>query len=146
MLSIKQIRAADYINYNMPLLRMNWAETGFGFDFAPDVARIDQLQKLGAMFVLGAFDGDEVVGYCSAMVWPHHFNPAIICCNSDALFIREDHRCTSLAFRLVKETERIAKERGAVLQLWHTRAGTKFSNMLAKRGYEPADITVMKRI
>jgi hypothetical protein len=146
MLKVMEIRAADYIGENMPLLRMNWAETGFGFDFAPDVAMIDRMQQLGVMFVLGAFDGDELVGYCSALVSPHHYNPEIICCNSDALFVREDKRCTSLAYRLVDTTERIAKDRGATMQLWHTRAGTPFANMLERRGYEPADTTVMKRI
>lgn len=147
MLTIKEIRAADHIDKVMDVLRENWAETGFDFDLEPNVAMIDHLQQLGVLFVLGAFADDTLVGYSSAMISPHTYNPAIVCCNSDALFVRKPWRASSIGARLKNATERVAAERGANRMLWHTRAGTPFAEMLLKRdGYEAADIIVMKRI
>lgn len=146
MLVIREIRAADYIDAFMPMLAENWAETGFDFDLVPDVGRIDALQAMGILFVLGAFADDTLVGYSSAMVAGHTYNPAIIMCNSDALFVRKPWRPSSIGARLVLATEQLAAERGATRMLWHTRAGTPFAATLERRGYQPADIVVMKRI
>lgn len=146
MLAIREIQAADHIGKVQDLLAENWAETGFDFDLRPDVEMVRRLQDAGLLFVLAAFDDDELIGYSSAMVIPHTYNPAIICCNSDALFVRRPWRKTSIGARLIAETERVGAQRGAVRMLWHTRAGTPLAAMLAKRGYEPADVVVMKGI
>ena len=65
---------------------------------------------------------------------------------SDALFVHPDYRGGSTGARLILEAERVATERGAMRMLWHTRAGTPLAAVLTRRGYEPADITVMKRL
>lgn len=146
MLVIKEIRAAEYIGPFMDMLRENWAETGFDFELAPDVEMIDQLQAMRVLFVLGAFANDTLVGYSSAMVNGHTYNRNVIMCNTDALFVRKAWRPSSVGARLVLATEKLAAERGATHMLWHTRAGTPFADTLQKRGYEAADIIVMKRI
>lgn len=146
MLVIREIKAADYIRKVQDLLSENWAETGFDFELRPDVEMVRQLQESGLLFVLGAFDGDELIGYSSAMVSPHTYNPAVICCNSDALFVRRAYRKTSVGARLILETERTAAAYGAMRMLWHTRAGTSLAAALERRGYEPADVIVMKEI
>lgn len=146
MIEIVEIQAADYIEQSMVLIRDNWLETGFDFAISPDFEMIRRLQECGVMFVVGAFYNHELVGYSSAVVSPHHFNSSIICCNSDALFVHPKHRNHSIPLRLMQETERIGKERGASRMLWHTRAGTDLARVLEKRGYEPADVVVMKRI
>jgi GNAT superfamily N-acetyltransferase len=146
MLAIREIQAADHIGNVQDLLAENWAETGFDFDLRPDVEMVRRLQDAGLLFVLGAFDGDTLVGYSSAMVSPHTYNPSIICCNSDALFVLRPWRKTSVGARLIAETERVAAARGAVRMLWHTRAGTPLAAALERRGYAPADVIVMKEI
>lgn len=146
MLTIREIQAADHIGQVMDILRENWAETGFDFELAPDPAIFTRLQEMGILFVLAAFDGEELVGYSSAMVAPHLHNPAIIMCNSDALFVRPAWRSSTAAARLILATELTGRKHGATRMLWHTRAGTPFAATLQKRGYEAADIIVMKRI
>ena len=146
MLAIREIQAADYIRKVQDLLAENWAETGFDFELRPDVEMVRRLQAAGLMFVLGAFDDDQLIGYSSAMVSPHTYNPAVICCNSDALFVRRSYRKTSVGARLIAETERTAAAYGAARMLWHTRAGTPLGAALERRGYEPADVIVMKEI
>lgn len=108
MLVIREIQAADYIPKVQDLLAENWAEKGFDFDLRPDVEMVRRLQGAGLMFVLVAFEGDQLIGYSSAMVAPHTCNPAVICCNSGALFVRQAWRKTSIGARLIAQTERTA--------------------------------------
>lgn len=146
MLDIREVNVTDHIGQVQYLLAENWAETGFDFDLCPDVAMMQRLQDAGVLFFLAAFDEAEIIGYSSAMIAPHTYNPAIVCCSSDALFVTKRWRPTSAGARLIIETERVAKRRGAVRMLWHTRAGTPLSSVLERRGYQPADIIVMKEI
>ena len=146
MLIIREIQAAEHIGKVQHLLAENWAETGFDFDLCPDGETIRRLQDADLMFVLGAFDDDELVGYSSALISPHTYNPSIICCSSDALFVRRAWRKTSAGARLIAETERAAAAKGASRMLWHTRAGTPLAAALERRGYTPADVIVMKEI
>lgn len=146
MLTIREIVAADHIDSVQDMLAANWSETGFDFELRPAVDLIAQLQDMGLLFVLGAFVGTRMVGYSSAMVAPHTYNPDVICCNSDALFVLPGWRNTSVGARLIAETEKVASARGATRMLWHTRAGTPLAAAMKKRGYLPADEIVMKRI
>lgn len=146
MLVIREIQAADHIGKVQKLLAENWAETGFDFDLCPDGAMMQRLQDADLLFVLGAFDDDVLVGYSSALITPHTYNPSIVCCNSDALFVRRAWRPRGVGARLILETERVAAEKGASRMLWHTRAGTPLAAALERRGYQPADVIVMKEI
>lgn len=146
MLVIREIKAADHIGSVMDMLRENWAETGFDFELRPHVELVRLLQERGVMFVLGAFDGERLIGYSSAVLGPHVFNSEIISCESSALFVLPAWRKTSAGARLIAETEKVAAARGANRMLWHTRAGTPLAATLERRGYRPADVTVMKGI
>lgn len=146
MLTIREIYAADHIDSVMDMLRQNWAETGFDFELRPNIDLVRLLQDRGVMFVLGAFDGDQLIGYSSAVLGPHVFNPDIISCESNALFVLPAWRKTSIGARLIVATEQTGAARGANRMLWHTRAGTPLAATLQRRGYQPADVTVIKGI
>lgn len=146
MLTIREVRIADHIEEIEAMIQANWAETGFDFDLRLNHTMLVQLQELGAMFAVAAFDGDRLVGYSTAMIGAHTFNPEIICCNSDALYVLPEWRKSSAGARLIVATEHAARARGAVRMLWHTRAGTPLAAAMKKRGYVPADEIVMKRI
>ena len=81
-----------------------------------------------------------------ALVQPHLFNPAVVCCLSDALFVHPERRGGTLGARLIAATEQQARSMGATRMLWHTRAGTPLAQVLRKRGYAEADTVVMKEI
>lgn len=143
---IELARIAEHAASVQALFAANWAETGFGFPLAPDIAQYQALQDAGALFALAAWRGGEIVGYSSAFVQPHLFNPAVVCCASDALFVHPAHRAGTLGARLIVATEQEARRRGAVRMLWHTRAGTPLAQAMLRRGYQPADVVVMKEI
>lgn len=146
MPQLREFRVADHIDSIRELLAMNWAETGFDFELKPNVALYQEMQDRGLLVVIGAFDGDTIVGYSTAVVSPHAFNPEVLTAATDALFVHPDYRKGLTAARLVYATEEESKRRGAQFIVWHTRAGTSFAKMLEKRGYEPADVCVVRRL
>lgn len=145
MARIELVNPAEYMPAVVQLMRDNWAETGFDFEFNPSIEAYQRLYDAGLMFALAAFDGDEVIGYCAMTVMGHLHNPDVTFASNDALYVRPDHRGIT-SVRLIQAAEAEAKQRGASRFLWHTRAGTPMAAMLERRGYKPVDITVMKEL
>ncbi len=142
---IVEISVSEHIGQAGELLREHWAETGFDFELAPDIALLTRMEAAGVFFVVAAFDDDDkIVGYSAAFVTPHHFNPAVVVCSTTALFVLKAYRERSVGAKLIRETERIAKVRGAHRITWNTRAGTGLAQALATRGYQTADVLAMK--
>lgn len=141
---VREINIVDELPRAEALLRANWAETGFDFELDVDAQRYAQLQQLGVMFAFGAFVGDDLVGYATAVVVPHLFNRQVLVCHTDAMFMAPEHRASILPGRLMQAVEGEAARRGARLVMWHARAGTGLADMLRHRGYTEADTLMMK--
>lgn len=146
MPQLRIVNPASYLPQVEALLTDNWAETGFDFEFRPDVAAYQRLYDAGMCFAVGAFEGDEVLGYCTVTVVPHPHNPAVVVASNDALYVRPDHRRGLLAGRLIVTAEREARSRGARRFTWHTRAGTDLAQVMQRHGYTPVDVVVMKEL
>lgn len=138
------LNPAEWIPRAGDLLAANWAETGFDFPFAPDVAMYQRMFEAGIVFAVGAFKGDEIAGYCTVCVVPHVHNPSVVVASNDALFVAEAYRNGTAAGRLILAAEGEAKRRGASRFAWHCRAGTPLAAMLTRHGYAPIDNVVMK--
>lgn len=143
---IEIVNPADWIPKVSDLLAANWAETGFDFPFAPDVQAYRKMHALGLMFGVGAFDAGSVIGYCTVCVTPHPHNPAVVVASNDALYVEPSRRCGTTAPRIMAAAEDEAIRRGAHRFTWHCRAGTPLARAMERRGYEPVDIVVMKRL
>lgn len=146
MIEVRQGSLADNIDHMDALFTANWQETGFNFPLKLDKERYKQFETLGILVIVGAFDGDKVVGYSLASVLPHPFNPDVVFCNSDVLFLLKEYRHTSAGARLMAETKREAKRRGAHRIFWHARGDTAFAEMLRKRNLHLADEVFMEDI
>jgi GNAT superfamily N-acetyltransferase len=144
MVRISIVQPIEYMHKIVSLMRDNWDETGFDFEFNPSADAYQKVVDCNAMFVIAAFDGDDVIGYCTMIISPHLHNPDVIVASNDALFVAKPYRNGMTSGRLIKAAEDEAKRRGASKVLWHTRAGTSFAAMLERRGYQPSDIVVMK--
>jgi len=138
------VNPAEYISQIHHLLKANWEETGFDFPFNPDIEAYNALYVRGMVFAVAAFDGDEIVGYCTISVTPHLHNPEIIVAASDALFVDVRHRRSTVAYRILKMAENEAMTRGAVRMAWHCRSGTGFAAVLTRHGYESVDEVVVR--
>lgn len=145
-IEIRDIQVKDYGPDMAALTLRNWSETGCDFPFDPDMARYQALIDAGVMVALGAFNGDQIVGYSTFFVSPHTFNPAVVCALTEALFVAPEYRKSSAAFKLIAATEKAAQARGCHVMYWHTAAGTRLPETLARRGYRQADIVMEKEL
>lgn len=145
-IEVREVKIADHIEAVQALIAANWAETGFDFPLAIDWARYCTLQDAGVAFAVAALDGEQIVGYSTAFLTRQIFNPSVVACMSDALFVAPEYRKCSAAFKLIKATERIGEARGAHRMMWCTRAGTSFAKVLARRGYAEADVVMTRRV
>lgn len=130
----------------MPLVEKHWGETGFDFPLNPSKETYQLLHDVGAVYAVVVREDGKAIGYCSAIVMAHPHNREVIIASSDALFLDYPYRKGLVAGRLISKVVEIAKSKGAEMFAWHTRAGSPLAAMLHKRGYEPADDVVMRRI
>jgi GNAT superfamily N-acetyltransferase len=144
MVKIVVVNPAEWIDKVRPMLDENWHETGFDFPFDPDVAFYQLLYDREMAFAVGAFDGDNVVGYCTVMVVSHPHNPSVKIASNDGMFVLPKYRNGLTSGRIIKFAEAQAKHMGATRFTWHCRSGTAFADMLQRKGYKPVDIVVMR--
>ena len=140
------VNPAEGLRQSRALVNANWAETGFDFPFDPDVDAYQRMFDAGIAFAVGAFDGDQAVGYCVVVVTAHPHCRGLLYGSNDALFVAPEGRNTMVPGRLILMAEAEAKRRGAKRFTWHCRAGTALADLLARHGYAPVDQVVMREI
>lgn len=131
------------------LLEEHWQEVALNKDLMrlkPLPKVYEALEASGKLLSLGAFVGDELVGYSATLVVPHLHYGDLIYANNDVLFLAARHRHSSLGLRLIRETERQAKLRGARLMCWHAKPGSALDALLARKGYAVQDIIYSKEL
>lgn len=146
MVRVAIVNPAEWLDSVRSLLDANWQETGFDFEFKPDVETYRKLHDAGLMFAVAAFIDSCIVGYCTVTVVGHPHNPSVKVASNDALFVMAEYRNGLLPGRIMTTAVREARRRGASRFTWHCRAGTDFADMLLRHGYKPVDIVVMKEI
>ena len=106
----------------------------------PDEAKYRAAEANGMLLILAAFEGTEIVGYSVNIVTNHLHYADLITCSNDLLFVTEGKRSGRLGLQLIRATEKVAKERGARLMLWHAKPGTPLEKMMPRLGYGVQDI------
>jgi GNAT superfamily N-acetyltransferase len=143
---VRPIAIADSWDVALPLMQENWRETGDSFPFEPSRDFYEHCERMQLLFAMGAYIGEDLVGYAVVMVAPHPFNPNVKVASGNPLYVVPQYRCGVLPGRLMLGAEREARERGAHKVYWHMRAGTKAAEMLAEHGYSVVDNVLMKEL
>ncbi len=112
----------------------------------PDVAMYKILEDTGKIFTLALYDENKIVGYSVTLVFTHMHYSDTIHAQNDLIFVHPDYRRGRHGIKLIAETERIAKERGAKFIIFHGKEGTKFCELMPKMGYTVHDIVFTKEI
>lgn len=92
----------------------------------------DALHEMGMLVCVGAFEGDEMVGYAIGTISPNpHYDT--LTAQHDVFFLHRDYRKPRTALRLVEALEAECKARGATLFCWHAPIGGAFERLIALR-------------
>lgn len=117
------------------LLQEHWLEVAKHKDIMvldPDWEKYRMLQDAGTLFALVLYLGDQPVGYSANIIDTHLHYSGLTAASNDVLYVHPDHRGTQ-ALRLMNETKRVARERGAKAMLWHAKPNTSLDSILRKR-------------
>ena len=90
------------------------------------------MQDMGALVCVGAFVGEVMVGYATAIVSQHLHYPMVVG-NHDLLFVHRDYRAPRLALRMVEMVEEVCKDKGAVMMTWSAKPGSAFERLMGSR-------------
>lgn len=130
------------------LMEEHWSESAKNKTLMvlnPDYDRYFAIDKFGCCLTLVAYDEwDLVRGYSVNFIAPHiHYKDLVVCTN-DVLFLGKENRNSTLGLRLIKETEKLAKEKGAELMLWHAKEQSALEKILQHKQYGVQDIIYSK--
>lgn len=112
----------------------------------PDWDAYRLLESQGKLLVLAAFIDGKLVGYSANIIGRHLHYFDLVVCNNDILFVHKEHRATPVGLRLIKETEKMAKQSGAQMMLWHAKENTALDKIMPKLKYSIQDIIYSKEI
>ena len=79
MIKVKRVNPIEEWDDAISLIKANWSESNQPIEFNADDARrfYEYLYENSALFAIGAYQLDELVGYCLVSVVPHPFNQSV---------------------------------------------------------------------
>jgi len=146
MIRFEVIRDVDSIKEPIQLLiKRHYAELTLDKDvmkLAPDWDRYNELNSLGKLSIVAAYDGDKMVGYSVFFLNEHiHYKNNIIA-NNDVLFLAPEYRLGMTGIKLIKYSEMILQQLGVSKVIWHVKMAKDFRKLLHRMGYQDEDIIV----
>jgi len=113
-------------------------------ELAPNWDAYRALEQCGALLALIAYLDGEIVGYSVNFIGPHMHYSGLRYAHNDALYVKPEHRGGRLGLKLMRETEWLAREKGARMMMWHAKPGTALERILPRLGYAVQDIIYSK--
>ena len=149
MIELIEIRMSEWIEEAMPLFIEHWEEvakvTGVP-EPSIDVEYLERAEESGMLFTVGAFVNEELVGYSVNSIGKTLNFDSLVIMDNEGIFIKKQYRAMLGGIRLIEESEKLAKERGATRAKWHTYTGTRAAALFDSLGYKPYDIIYSKEL
>jgi len=134
---VERIVASQWLERAKGLALDHWREVGQELGLPEptiDPHHVAILEQAGALFAIGAIDGDTLVGYSLNVVGPTLNFSAMRVCQNEGLFVDKAHRGTA-AMRLIRETEAEAARLSCRQIIWHTYRRTRAEALFERRAY-----------
>jgi GNAT superfamily N-acetyltransferase len=135
MITVKKISFVEF--YSLPEFEnIIWEYTSESAleDMPPINPNIDlyiKLNEAGVLTTLVAFDDDSLIGFANFIMSPNlHYSTTTAV--TESFFVKEDYRKTGAGMFLLKEMERLAKEKGAIAFLVSAPTDSKLSAVMDK--------------
>jgi GNAT superfamily N-acetyltransferase len=149
MVEMREITVDECLAQSEGMFQRHWTELATNKEMMvlrPDVERYRILELGGCLISIGAFLGDELIGYSVNFVTHHMHYSDLIVCQNDILYVDKPHRKGATGIRLILETEKVAKARGAHMVGWHAKPGTALEGLLPRMGYRVQDVCFTRTI
>lgn len=147
MIELIEINASDWLEQAESLMLEHWEEvaqvTGVPKP-SMDAEYLAQMEAARMLFTIGAFVGEELVGYSMNSIGSTINFDTLIIMENQGIFIKKQYRDMLGGIRLIKESERIGKERGASRCKWHTYRNTRAEKLFQSLGYCAYDVIYTK--
>lgn len=147
MIDVRVEQYATVIGEIKPLLELHWQEIATDRDAIPLDPNFEQyraMEAAGNLVILTAREAGALIGYSIFFLIRHpHYQSTVFAMN-DILFVTPAKRGGRAGLRLIRESERVMRERGASKISWHIKAMHDFSPLLHRIGYATEEIILAK--
>ena len=146
---IRPISVAELREHGAALFPRHFAEVEaqhLGLVLGPDWERIELLHRHGAAVVLGAFVGEELVGYALALIGSHVFYRGTINAQLAAVYVAPEHRGKGLGARLILQARGDARDMGATTCTANAKRGTAMADLLPRIGFDEHETIFTERL
>lgn len=133
----------------LPLLVRHWREVALNHADVPldiDEARYAELDESGALHIVTARRGGQLIGYHVAIVSPHLHYASTLHGITDVYWIAPEHRVGRTALRLFQTVERELKARGVRKLFTATKLHLDQGPLFEFLGYRPVERLYAKLI
>jgi GNAT superfamily N-acetyltransferase len=132
-----------------PTLIEHWEEVAEDQDkikMNPDEGTYHLMAESKSLHCLVCRYEGKVVGYLvTFFIHNPHYKDHLYAQN-DIFFLHPDHRKGLLGYRMIKEHERMMKEKGVSIIMYHTKAKRSFGPLLERFGHHLSEYTYRKYI
>jgi len=149
MIELIEIRLSDWLVEAQPLFIEHWQEVAEATGVPKpslDIEYLEQAEESGSMFTVGAFINEVLIGYSVNSIGKTFNFDTLTIMDNEGIFIKKQYRDMLGGIRLIEESEKLAKERGATRAKWHTYTGTRAAALFDSLGYKPYDIIYTKEL
>lgn len=142
--SIDEIQHAP----NIAALMAEYAEESHNPELPDPNAQFEQyrkLQEVGVLGAIGAFKGDELIGFVGVLSsnLPHHGARLAI---TESFFVAKAHRKGGAGLKLLKAAEMHARDIGSPCLLVNTVHGSALEQVMPKLGYRHSNSTFVRSL
>lgn len=132
------------------LLVQHWREVATDkqlMKLAPDWGKYNAMEEAGILLAVAAWDEDQMVGYTAGTILHHLHYEDLVYYQNDVLFVADSHRKTGVGARLVAQTGKEAKLRGAKAWTFHVKEGSSGHRMFAaSKRFRVQDIVYLGKL
>ena len=131
------------------LIKLHYEEIAVNKDVIPldpDWDKYKHLCDNELLITITVRDEGKLIGYSIFFITNHLHYKSTKYANNDLLFLHPDYRAGMLGLRLIRESEKILKEKKVDKILWHIKFNKDFRIILHRLGYVDEDVIVGKII